>query len=153
MYHTSTEKTIIKPHKTFETFLARGEYRSWKFGQWEYKKQVTDASRKTAVCSRSVVNWFYLTNHRSKKSEKSSCITRRGLGFGYVFVYGGLRLRNGVVNDQRQGIITAMVSCLFALQKEACVVRVWPLPTRQASKNSLVSNKVFHCISRKSVFQ
>ena len=39
------------------------------------------------------------------------------------FVHGGLRLRNGAVNDQRQGIITAMVSCLFALQKEACVVR------------------------------
>lgn len=57
MYHTSTENTIIKPHKTFETFLARGEYRSWKFGQWEYKKQVTDASRKTAVCSRSVAKF------------------------------------------------------------------------------------------------
>ena len=30
------------------------------------KKQVTDASRKTAVCSRSVANFIYLTNYRSK---------------------------------------------------------------------------------------
>ena len=45
-------------------------------------------------------------------------------GSGVFFVHGGLRLRNGAVNNQRQGIITAMVSCLFALQKEACVVRV-----------------------------
>lgn len=44
-------------------------------------------------------------------------------GSGTFFVHEGLRLRNGAVNDQRQGIITAMVSCLFALQKEACVVR------------------------------
>ena len=45
-------------------------------------------------------------------------------GSSVFFVYGGLRLRNGAVNDQRQGIITAMVSCLFALQKKTCVVRV-----------------------------
>lgn len=44
-------------------------------------------------------------------------------GSGVFLVYGSLRLRNGAVNEQRQGIITAMVSCLFALQKEACVVR------------------------------
>lgn len=44
-------------------------------------------------------------------------------GSSVFFVHGGLRLRNGAVNNQRQGIITAMVSCLFALQKEACVVR------------------------------
>ena len=153
MYHTSTENTIIKPHKTFETFLARGEYRSWKFGQWEYKKQVADASRKTAVCSRSVANCFHLTIHRPKNRKVVMHHTQGVWGLGVFFVYGGLRLRNGAVNDQRQGIITAMVSCLFALQKGACVVRAWPLPARQASKNSLVSNKVFHCISRKSVFQ
>lgn len=44
-------------------------------------------------------------------------------GLGTFFVYGGLRLCNRAVNNQRQGIITAMVSCLFALQKEACVER------------------------------
>lgn len=44
-------------------------------------------------------------------------------GSGVFFVHGGLLLRNGAVNNQRQGIITAMVSCLFALQKEAFVVR------------------------------
>ena len=44
-------------------------------------------------------------------------------GLGVFFVYGGFRFRNGAVNNQRQGIITAMVSCRFALQKEACVVR------------------------------
>ena len=53
-------------------------------------------------------------------------------GLGVFFVYGGLRLRNGAVNDQRQDTIA---------------------PTRRTSKNGLVSNKVFHCISRKSVFQ
>ena len=37
-------------------------------------------------------------------------------GSGTFFVYGGLRLRNRAVNNQRRGIITAMVSCLFALQ-------------------------------------
>ena len=49
--------------------------------------------------------------------------TRGVWGSGVFFVHGGLRLRNGAVNNQRQGIITAMVSCLFALQKGACVVR------------------------------
>ena len=33
------------------------------------KKQVTDASRKTAVCSRSVANCFNLTNYRSKNQK------------------------------------------------------------------------------------
>lgn len=44
-------------------------------------------------------------------------------GSSVFFIHGGLRLRNGAVNDQRQGTITAMVSCLFALQKGVCVVR------------------------------
>lgn len=48
----------------------------------------------------------------------------QGSGVQARFLFaGGVRLRNGAVNDQRQGIITAMVSCLFALQKGACVVR------------------------------
>lgn len=34
-------------------------------------------------------------------------------GSGVFFVHGGLRLRNGAVNNQRQGIIMAMVSCLL----------------------------------------
>ena len=87
------------------------------------KKQVTDASRKTTVCSRSVANRVHLTNHRSKKRKVIMHHTQGVWGSSVFFIHGGLRLRNGAVNDQRQGIITAMVSCLFALQKGACVVR------------------------------
>ena len=76
---------------------------------------------KTAVCSRSVASHSNFTNYR-RKNRKVIMHHTQGV-WGVFFVYGGLRLRNGVVNNQRQGIITAMVSCLFALQKEACVVR------------------------------
>lgn len=62
-------------------------------------------------------------NHRSKKRKVIMHHTQGVWGSGVFFVHGGLRLRNGAVNNQRQGIITAMVSCLFALQKGACVVR------------------------------
>ena len=87
------------------------------------KKQITDASRKTAVCSRSVANRAYLTNQRPKNRKVIMHHTQGVWGSSVFFIHGGLRLRNGAVNDQRQGIITAMVSCLFALQKGACVVR------------------------------
>lgn len=62
-------------------------------------------------------------NHRSKKRK---VIMHHTQGSGVqvcFFVCGGLRLRNGAVNEQRQGITITVVSCLFALQKEACVVR------------------------------
>ena len=70
-----------------------------------------------------VANCINLTNHRSKNQKVIMHHTQGVWGLGVFFVYGGLRLRNGAVNDQRQGIITAMVSCLFDFQKGACVVR------------------------------
>ena len=82
------------------------------------KKQI-----KFAVCSRSVANHSNFTNYRRKNQKVIMHHTQGVWDLGVFFVYGGFCLRNGAVNNQRQGIITAMISCLFALQKEACVVR------------------------------
>ena len=48
------------------------------------KKQVTDASRKTTVCSRSVANRVYLTIHRPK-NRKVIMHHTQGLGFRCAF--------------------------------------------------------------------
>lgn len=66
------------------------------------KKQVTDASRKTAVCSRSVANCFNLTNHRSKKRKAIMHHTQGVWGSGAFLLPGCLRLRNSPGNRQRR---------------------------------------------------
>ena len=126
---------------------------------------------KTAVCSRSVANRVYLTNHRSKKrkvimhhtqgagvrvpnsSPYSSYSNLQGFGYVFLFIGGSAEELLGTVNEQRQGITMIVVSCLFALQNKACFVRTWPPLQDGRLKTTSFQTKVFHCISQKSMFQ
>ena len=78
---------------------------------------------------------------------------RKRVRVRFLFIGGSAEGLLGTVNEQRQGITMIVVSCLFALQKEACFVRTWPPLQDGRLKTTSFQTKVFHCISQKSMFQ
>ena len=140
------------------------KFRKGDVGSTEHQRQIIDTFVNSVYVfdDRVVLNFNFTDDSKTVTREEvlgSSAVDNAPpyssysnlQGFGYVFCLS--YWRNKAINEQRQGIIVVMVSCLFALQKKACFVRTWPPLQDRRLKTTSFQTKVFHCISRKSMFQ